>query len=114
MWLAIWMAVILLFTSNSLARDDGRYAQSPNKDWFNGLQNQRKNNCCSSADGLRIEDPDWNLDGGTYNVRLNGVWHKVDDQALVTVPNKVGYAIVWPYIDNGKTLIRCFMPGSTS
>jgi hypothetical protein len=45
-------------------------------------------------------------------VRLAGQWVDVPDAALVTDPNKFGPAVVWPYKDEqGKTQIRCFMPG---
>jgi hypothetical protein len=27
-------------------------------------------------------------------------------------PNRAGRTMVWPYYINGRTLIRCFMPGS--
>ena len=33
--------------------------------------------------------------------------------ALVTVSNKFGLAVVWPYKDyEGRTQIRCFIPGA--
>ncbi len=34
-------------------------------------------------------------------------------EALVTVPNKFGPAVVWPYkVFKGNTLIRCFIRGA--
>ena len=41
-----------------LAHDDGRYANSPLKQWFDGLASG-KGPCCSFADGRKIEDVDW-------------------------------------------------------
>lgn len=103
------------------ARDDGRYAGSSLKTWFNKLSSG-KGLCCSFADGVAIEDVDWDTggdnkdtqsEGGHYRVRLNGQWVDVPDAAVVTEPNKFGPAVVWPYQDNsGQTQIRCFMPGA--
>jgi hypothetical protein len=107
------------------ARDDGRYANSPLKSWFDQLASG-KGLCCSFADGVTIEDVDWDtqnvavVDAGSqshfeirYRVRLNGQWIVVPPAALVTEPNKFGPAVVWPYKDSdGATLIRCFMPGA--
>ena len=107
---AIW------FTPPSLARDDGRFADSPLKQWFDTLRSGR-GPCCSFADGQAIADIDWDTqrdgDHVHYRVRLNGEWIVVPDEAVVTEPNKYGRAVVWPYKDNdGKTQIRCFMPGA--
>jgi len=69
--------------------------------------------CCSFADGVKVEDVDWDTQNGRYRVRLNGQWIIVPDNALVTEPNKLGPAVVWPYQDGtGATQIRCFIPGS--
>lgn len=107
---------LALFCVSAAARDDGRYAQSPLREWFNSLTNQLGHNCCSMADGSRVEDVDWEVtrraDGTLgYRVRLYGHWIEVPDERLVTVPNRIGPAIVWPYDDDGIK-IRCFMPGA--
>src|ERR1700716_340580 len=95
------------------ARDlDGRYANSPLKAWFDKLASG-KGLCCSFADGVSVEDVDWDTQGASYRVRINGQWVVVPDAAVVTEPNKFGPAVVWPYQDNsGVTQIRCFIPGS--
>ncbi|HUC51032.1 MAG TPA: hypothetical protein VMA30_16765 [Xanthobacteraceae bacterium] len=96
------------------ARDDGRYAGSPLKAWFDRLAST-KGLCCSFADGVTIEDVDWDTGGakGGYRVRLGGVWIDVPEAALVKEPNKFGPAVVWPYRDvDGVTQIRCFLPGA--
>ena len=96
------------------ARDDGRYANAPLKSWFDQLASG-KGLCCSFADGVTIEDVDWdtgNTKGG-YRVRLAGVWIDVPETALIKEPNKYGPAVVWPYRDiDGITQIRCFLPGA--
>ena len=96
----------------ALARDDGRFANSQLKPWFDKLASG-KGLCCSFADGFKVEDVDWDVEKGRYRVRLNGEWVVVPDAALVTEPNKFGPAVVWPYQDAaGTTQIRCFIPGS--
>jgi hypothetical protein len=104
---------MIAFAPNSLsARDDGRYANSPLKPWFDQLASG-KGLCCSFADGATVEDVDWDTQDGRYRVRLNGQWVVVPDVALVTEPNRFGPAVVWPYQDvNGATQIRCFLPGA--
>lgn len=106
----------------SPARDlDGTYAtQDPARHaWFDGLASG-KGLCCSFADGLSIEDVDWDTNGpkdergnATYRVRIKGEWIDVPPEAVVTEPNKFGPAVVWPYQDaEGVTQIRCFLPGA--
>jgi hypothetical protein len=102
-----------LFPELALPRDlDGKYANSPFKQWFDSLAS-RRGPCCSVADGQGVEDVDWDTKNGQYRVRLDGQWIEVPADALVTVPNKFGPAVVWPYKDyEGRTQIRCFIPGA--
>jgi hypothetical protein len=94
------------------ARDpDGRYANSPLKEWFDGLRSG-KGPCCSDADGSAVSDVDWESKDGHYRVRLDGAWVDVPDEAVVTEPNRVGRAMVWPIKSYMGVTIRCFMPGS--
>ena len=96
----------------ALARDDGRYANSPLKSWFDRLESG-KGLCCSFADGFRVDNVDWDTQDSHYRVRLNGEWIVVPDSAVVTEPNKFGPAVVWPYMGtDGQTQIRCFLPGA--
>ncbi len=106
----VWLAVHLL-SSPAQARDDGRYAGSPLKPWFDQLKSPR-GRCCSDADGRALSDPDWEMAGGHYRVRLEGEWVDVPDDALVDEPNRYGQAMVWPYHADGKPMILCFMPGA--
>ena len=115
--------VTAIFASAIMAwpKDDGRYANSPLKDWFNGLSSS-KGNSCSMADGQRLENIDWDTAaiagaGGDstvrYRVRIDGQWIVVPPEAVVTEPNRAGVPIVWPYKDAvGATQIRCFLAGS--
>src|SRR6516164_8766783 len=96
----------------ALVRDDGRYVNSPLKSWFDRLASG-KGLCCSFADGLRVDDVDWDTEEGNYRVRLYGEWIVVPDNAVVAEPNKFGSAVVWPYMGtDGQTQIRCFLPGA--
>ena len=99
--------------SQLFAHDDGRFANSPLKPWFDQLASG-KGLCCSFADGVSVQDVDWDATkDGRYRVRLNGQWLVVPDAAVVTEPNRFGPAVVWPYQDmNGATQIRCFIPGA--
>ena len=110
--LSIFLASIALVPTTTIARDDGRYANNPLKAWFDKLASG-KGLCCSFADGVSVEDVDWDTQGNNYRVRINGQWVVVPDAAVVTEPNKFGPAVVWPFQDNnGATQIRCFMPGT--
>src|SRR5262249_55662047 len=91
---------------------DGKYSNSPLKQWFESLAS-RRGPCCSVADGQTVEDVDWDSKDGKYRVRLDGQWIEVPPDALVTVSNKYGLPVVWPYKDyEGKTQIRFFTPGA--
>lgn len=116
---ALGVAVGILM-SRALAKDNGRFANSPLKPWFDQLKSG-KGLCCSFADGLTVKDVDWDTapvataDGNElrYRVRIDGHWIIVPPNAVVTEPNKFGRAVVWPYVDAaGVTQIRCFMPGA--
>jgi hypothetical protein len=109
-------AVVLIgsaavFAGSAMARDDGRYASSPLKSWFDSLRSG-KGPCCSDADGSAVADVDWESKDGHYRVRLEGQWIDVPDDALITVPNRAGRTMVWPIKSTTGISIRCFMPGS--
>ena len=106
------LCMIVFVPKNLSARDDGRYANSPLKAGSTSSPAARVL-CCSFADGVSVEDVDWDTQGGSYRVRINGQWVVVPDAAVVTEPNKFGPAVVWPYQDfQGATQIRCFLPGT--
>ena len=101
----------VVFAGSAMARDDGRYANSPLKSWFDRLKSG-KGPCCSDADGSAVADVDWESKDGHYRVRLEGQWIDVPDDALITEPNRVGRTMVWPTKGAAGISIRCFMPGS--
>jgi hypothetical protein len=115
------MKCILLLTLGILAacffdvasaRDlDGRYADSPLREWFDHLASG-KGLCCSMADGEIVADPDWESKDGHYRVRLENEWFDVPDDSVITEPNRAGRTMVWPLRIGAAISIRCFMPGS--
>lgn len=90
---------------------DGRYANSPLKQWFDSLKSG-KGPCCSDADGSAVSDVDWESKDGRYRVRIEGEWFDVPEDAVITEPNRVGRTMVWPIKGYQGLTIRCFMPGS--
>jgi hypothetical protein len=117
---AISVAVVIAaVTLPAFGRDlDGRYKDSPLRDWFEHLASG-KVLCCSFADGYVVQDADWESRDGHYRVRVpkaadsdDGVWVDVPDEALITEPNKAGHTMVWPSYTHKGVSIRCFMPGS--
>ena len=105
--------LIELVLSAILVHDDGRYADSPLRGWFNSLTNQNAIPCCSTSDGRRVEDADWDTKDNHYRVRVDGVWYDVPDEAVIKTPNRAGMAVVWPFVGpDGQVHIRCFLSGS--
>lgn len=100
------LAAIIFWLNLAAARDDGRYASSPLKQWFDSLTSG-KGPCCSDADGQETE---YDIRDGSYWAPIDGEWLRVPDSAVLTVPNKVGRAMKWIYIENGKRAFRCFLP----
>lgn len=112
--LGVCLAVLLSAAVVQLvhARDfDGRYANSPLKQWFDSLKSGR-GPCCSDADGSAVSDVDWESREGHYRVRIEGEWFDVPEDAVITEPNRVGRTMVWPIKGYLGMTIRCFMPGS--
>jgi hypothetical protein len=109
-------AVLFTFLAitTATAHDNGQYTNTnPDiKAWFNRLASGR-GLCCSFADGVSLEDVAWGTHENQYWVIIDGERYAVPNDAVITEPNKVGTAVVWPYKDTqGATQIRCFMPGS--
>ena len=107
-------ALLIATFDVALGRDRGQFSGVDPKihEWFDHLAS-RKGLCCSFADGTAIEDADWETVNGHYRVRIGGQWVDVDDEAVITEPNRVGRTMVWPmFWPNGNIQIRCFMPGA--
>ncbi len=111
--LVLFLGLALLPAGLVMARDDGRYANSPLKPWFDSLRSGR-GLCCSDADGFAVSDPDWDSQDGHYRVRIDGQWIVVPDDAVITEPNRAGRTMVWPVRSSLGISIRCFLPGTLS
>jgi len=72
-----------------LVRDDGRYASSPLKPWFESLRNGWGQSCCDVTDGIEVVDGDWDTRNGHYRVRLASGWTVVPDEAVTGFCNAV-------------------------
>jgi hypothetical protein len=114
---ALGFGLVIAVLNTAAARDpDGRYANSPLKEWFDSLHSG-KGPCCSDADGTALSDIDWETKDGHYRVRIEGQWWDVPDEAVIREPNRAGRTMVWPvyYGSRNSTVrvdIRCFMPGT--
>lgn len=108
------VAIMAFLVGAAFARDDGRFAQSPLKGWFDSLKNKKGFGCCSDADGTALSDPDWRVAGNKYRVRLNGIWLDVPDEAVIEEPNRAGKTMVWPVPGINGTVVRCFIAGTMS
>jgi len=67
--------LMTLAPSELVARDDGRFAGSPLKEWFDHL-GSRNGLCCAFADGVSVQDVDWDTQGAIIvsAFRENGLW----------------------------------------
>ena len=112
---------LLLAAAVILIRDPtGKWAGDPLEHWFQSLQTKNGLYCCARADGHPLDDGEWDTKDNHYRVFIQGEWTVVPDDAVISVPNKFGKAIVWlrdhADIASGEietiTRIRCFIPGS--
>jgi len=76
------------------------------------LTDDKGRGCCATADGYRTQEVERDMSENAYRVMIEGQWFKVPDGAVIKQANRIGYAIVWYFIDNGAITIRCFLPGS--
>ena len=61
----VTLCVTMVVPDHSYARDDGRFANSPLKEWFDRLAS-RNGLCCAFADGVSLQDVDWDTQEGHY------------------------------------------------
>jgi hypothetical protein len=116
---ALSLLILLLLGDAVKAEDHGQLGpMSPEvKAWAGTLENKLNQECCASADGWKPEEIEYDIAGGRYRVRIDGEWYDVPREAVLEVPNKFGFPVVWYYRtwDNGVSAsvqIRCFIPGA--
>src|SRR5216683_1704398 len=110
--LVISLIVSAIMVTISFAKDGKNWGRDPaTSEWFRSLRSPLGVNCCASADGERIEDPDWfENEDGTYDVMARGEWWRIQKDHVVRGTNKVGFAILfWPPSFPEPS---CFVPGS--
>ena len=110
MFRVLVILILLSIILPAVARDDGRYAQSPLREWMKSLKDKFGQPCCDTADGHEVEGWAFGPDG--YRVKVQGRWMDVPPTALLTGPNLLGFARVWLYWENGAPQVRCFLPGA--
>ena len=113
-WVLLLGAV--LASSAAVARDDGRYSNSPLKPWFDSLRDKNGQQCCADADGAIVKDVDWTAQdmqqcrrtpelsfsekagnyAGDYCVRYKNEWWLIPERAVIESPNRFGPAMIWP------------------
>lgn len=98
---------LLLGCLAALSKDDGRYANSPNKKWFSEQKNSVGMSCCDESDGhLYYGEYKINEDG---SVTADG--HTIESYKVLKSANPTG-AAVWWYTENGYGRVTyCFSPG---
>lgn len=102
--------ILLLMASPAMARDDGRYANSPHTEWYRSQHNSQGQWCCNEADGHPYDgDYKVNADG---SVTVQGF--TIEAHKVLNGSNPTGHAVWW-YLDgpNGRTSF-CFAPGTLS
>ncbi|WP_155253466.1 hypothetical protein [Bradyrhizobium japonicum] len=110
-FMGVASAVLLLLAITvgpAPARDlDGRYANSPHKEWFSQQRNSVGMSCCDESDGHRFY--------GDYVIKEDGSvvveGHTIESYKVLKGPNPVGSAVWW-YVDTAYGRVTyCFMPG---
>jgi hypothetical protein len=112
-------ALLLAPFHSAEAADHGQLGPtSPDvKAWAGTLENKLKEGCCSTADGWKPEEVEYDIKENKYRVRIDGEWYDVPADAVIHGPNRFGFAVVWYYrswLDGIRpsVSIRCFIPGA--
>jgi len=95
--LTIGFAALLLALASHLghARDlDGRYANSPLKQWFGPVFRSGKGPCCSDADGSALAMSIGNRKADTIAAARGRMDRCARRKAVITEPNRVGRTMV--------------------
>jgi hypothetical protein len=67
--------------------------------------------CCAESDGHIIEEDDWRISEGHYEIIIHGHWVSIpDSRVLPNSSNPTGKPVAW-YIG---MQIYCFAPGTAS
>jgi hypothetical protein len=105
---AILAALILCAAVPASARDDGRYAGSPYKSWYESQHNAHGGYCCNEADGKDFYGDYTLTDDGGVEFDDGGQHYKLPPYMVLRGPNPTGHAVWWHL---GETSY-CFAIGS--
>lgn len=107
-------AVAAVFPASATPTDGGHGAYH---EWF-GAQvipppdPAAGTSCCAESDGHIIEEEDWRIASGRYEVRIGTDWIAIPDtRVLPNTRNPTGHPVVW-YTPGPH--IFCFAPGTVS
>ena len=93
----------------------GTNLDSPLHQWFEHQYSIRGAWCCSLADGHFLDDQEWRVVGGTFEVWIADQWWPVEADKLRDPnggQNPTGKAIVWYVIGEVGVVVYCFAPGT--
>jgi len=112
--LALLLSVLGLDPGNDAVATDGGQIPPDVPDsvraWFKRQQNVHGIPCCDIADGHRVEQ---DIRENQYWVPIDGIWVPIPEETIIyNSGNPTGSAVVWYTRYNGKTYIRCFVPGA--
>jgi hypothetical protein len=105
--------VVVMLPCYAQAMDNGQYegVDPATRSWFKSVRSPNGVPCCDIADGHKTE---FKTDAqGHYFVPIEGEWHLVPPEAVITSQgNPNDTAIVW-YVKQGTGwFVRCFVPTS--
>ena len=120
MRITLFLAIAIIAMPAAARNLDGRYDNSPHKEWFQSLHDNThdKTSCCADVDGAIVRDAEWSASPeglqckytpalsfqqedvssyeGHYCVRYKNEGWLVPDSATIDQPNLFGPAIIWP------------------
>jgi hypothetical protein len=107
---------LCLISTSALGFDNGQYENVDPKirNWFKSVRSPYGIPCCDISDGHFTMWRRSEKEGFQYEVPIEGEWHVVPPEAVITgTNNPTGETVVWYVKRSDNTLhIRCFVPGN--
>lgn len=89
------MIFLCFLSSIVLAKDDGRYANSPNKLWYETQHDQNGAWCCNTSDGEGYQGDYTINQDGSVTLSLKTGPRTIAPYKVINVPNPTGNAVWW-------------------
>jgi hypothetical protein len=71
--------------------------------------------CCRESDGHIIEEDDWRISDGHYEIHIGDDWVVVRDTQVLSTQNPTGKPVAWyNRYPNAGAVVYCFAPGTVS